>query len=93
MSNDKCREIFREKVHTDKTPVHDFDTICAINEKHVDGILDDQSGDPLVYEDRVIGIVSWVHPISKETGIRVPSVFTRISEHKDWINDRIKWAE
>lgn len=93
LTNDECRKIFREKVNADTTPVHDYDIICAINNKNVHETLDDQSGDPMVYKDRLIGIVTWVHPISDETGNRVLSGFTRISEYTDWIHDQLEWAE
>lgn len=85
MTNDNCRSLFEER----KTPVHDFDTICAISGKDGNEIREGQSGDPMVYQNRLIGILSWIHPSSGKNGVLLPAGFTRISTYIDWITDRL----
>ncbi|XP_049788663.1 hypodermin-B-like [Schistocerca nitens] len=61
--------------------------ICAIrfkNNKHYDACTGDEGG-PLLYEGKVVGLVSWGHFCGEPP---YPSVYTRVSSYLDWITEK-----
>lgn len=80
ISNDECR-----RRSLAQAPITDNVTLCAYSGPGV-GICKGDSGGPLIYEDKIIGISSWGLPCARG----VPDGFTRVSEFADWIDEIIR---
>ncbi|KAJ8674925.1 hypothetical protein QAD02_010711 [Eretmocerus hayati] len=63
---------------------YDSHWICTKSQKR--DICDGDSGGPLVWNNYVVGIVSWGN---KSCRSGVPSVFTKVSAYRDWIDGYI----
>ncbi|XP_046991902.1 trypsin-like [Schistocerca americana] len=66
--------------------------ICAIlfeDRKYYDACSGDGGG-PLLYEGKVVGLVSWGHYCGEPP---YPSVYTRVSSYVDWITERTNGSQ
>lgn len=81
MSNYECRAR-----HDTIVPIFDYGTICAYSGRVGAGLCSGDSGGPLIYNNTLIGIASWVVPC----GLGFPDGFTRISEYASWIEKHIR---
>lgn len=74
LSNEDCGMVFS----IDRT------NICTASPKG-QGLCSGDSGGPLVSDNQLIGVLSWGPPC----GSGGPDVFARVSEYKDWINEKM----
>lgn len=63
-----------------------IDTICAYSGINGTGVCHGDSGSPLVYNGKLIGVTSWLYGCAAG----YPDGFTRVSEYIDWIKDRLE---
>lgn len=62
--------------------------ICTFTPGAVDGACSGDSGGPLVKDGELVGIVSWGWIPCIE--VALPSVFTNVKSHENWINKNMK---
>nr|CAD7441416.1 unnamed protein product [Timema bartmani]CAD7461968.1 unnamed protein product [Timema tahoe] len=72
VSSEYCQEVHNKSIHS----VH----ICAYGGEGY-GVCSGDSGGPLAFGGRVVGIVSWGSPCA----LGFPDVYVRVSEYVDWI--------
>jgi len=73
VSAGKCRKTYRNHLFPETM-------VCAYR-AHMKGVCNGDSGGPLLYKGKQVGIVSW----GLETCAKDPAVFTRVSAGYDWI--------
>lgn len=57
-------------------------TICAGNPDHLEGICNGDNGSPLMINNAIVGIASWMrYPCAS-----LPAVYTKISHYIKWIS-------
>ena len=61
------------------------DNMFCAGEYH-NGVCGGDTGDPLTYNDTLIGIMSWDYGCNEQ---RFPAVFTAVYKYSDWINQNI----
>lgn len=66
-----------------KGKIFDFGTLCAVSGIKDHGVHKDESGEPLVYNNTLIGITS-----TPSRGNH-PALFTRVSEYVDWVHRKM----
>lgn len=73
VSASQCRKTFRNDLFPETM-------VCAYR-AHMKGVCNGDSGGPLLYKEKQVGIISWGYaPCTKD-----PAVFTRVSAGYDWI--------
>nr|CAD7405458.1 unnamed protein product [Timema cristinae] len=72
VSSNYCQEVHNISIY----PLH----ICAYGGEGY-GVCSGDSGGPLAFGGRVVGIVSWGSPCA----LGFPDVYVRVSEYVDWI--------
>lgn len=72
-----------------RPPVHD-NSICAYSGKFGNGICVGDSGNPLVYNNTLIGVSTWASPDCADGH---PDGFHRISSFTHWIDEVLKAAK
>lgn len=84
MTTEKC-----EQMSTATAPIRGNATLCAYSGQIGSGVCNGDSGDPLVFNNTLIGIVSWS---TTPCAIGQPDGYVRISEYVDWIEQTISSA-
>lgn len=80
LTNDECKEFFPN------TPFYSEKFLCANSREHKNhGISLEDSGAPLVYNNTLIGIGSFM----PRTNRNAPDGYTRISDYVDWIQTHV----
>lgn len=78
LNNDAYRDRMEEALN--KTGlVHDFSTLCAFSGRMGHGICLEDAGGPLVVDNKLIGVITWIYGC----GMGHPDGFARVSTYID----------
>ncbi|XP_063697955.1 chymotrypsin-2-like [Culicoides brevitarsis] len=81
MDNEECRQ-----AHCiSKRFLYIYDNVICTKNVKMKGTCNGDSGGALVVNEKLVGVVSW----GVRCGIGLPDVFTRLSEHFEWIQEII----
>ncbi|XP_049804036.1 mite allergen Der f 3-like [Schistocerca nitens] len=81
INQEECEAVWNERGY----PVYPTQ-ICAARFEDLNyGSCHGDSGGPLLYEGKIVGVVSWGHECAVPP---YPTIYTRVSSYVDWIIDR-----
>lgn len=85
ITNFKC---LAKLIEITSNPPVNSNVLCALPNEADDGICDGDSGGALVYDDHLVGVISWGYGCDKHyaTHKGYPDGFQRISQFTEWID-------